>query len=410
MVKVPKSRHRETARVIVLQWFNVVKCIFDEDTRAMRTCVANSLLPHLMVLSLSGIRERTISSIPPHRSPGNRYHKMTTIAQAFNNQVLSSVFVDCTIATLIIYEHLITLGEEVRVIWCRKFTGATLLFLVNRYLTLLIAVLVLASLVFVDESYFPTLRTYAIADRNRLLWTIPVFILTLVPIPIDIFYWTISIDFYRRKPLLCIRLVHIASKDLALVSELVSRGSLVFANLLMLTLVLRRTLYLYFQSRLSRITTPLLKTLLQDGAIFFLTFLILNLTTLLAEFIPALLVVAPAGSLLQELIPILISRFMLNLRRATESGNDTLPGSTATSVGMTAISFRVPHSVIGNLGETFVETRADMEFSSEIFLGPDAVGDTRCRTPGKCLITYKKHTRLICAPIFKVQYETTLFN
>ena len=93
---------------------------------------------------------------------------MASVSQAFHHQVPSSyvcaihllydcpltsqywmnrrLFVDCTIASpffscrthrqythissaLTFYEHLITLGEEIRVIWCRKFTGATLLFL-----------------------------------------------------------------------------------------------------------------------------------------------------------------------------------------------------------------------------------------------------------------------------------------
>ena len=38
---------------------------------------------------------------------------------------------------LIVYEYLITLGPEIRLFWCRKFTTATVLFHLNRQITLL---------------------------------------------------------------------------------------------------------------------------------------------------------------------------------------------------------------------------------------------------------------------------------
>ncbi|KAI0640732.1 hypothetical protein C8Q79DRAFT_920930, partial [Trametes meyenii] len=38
---------------------------------------------------------------------------------------------------LVLYDFLITFGEEVRLFWGRKFTGASLLFFINRYWTLL---------------------------------------------------------------------------------------------------------------------------------------------------------------------------------------------------------------------------------------------------------------------------------
>ena len=38
---------------------------------------------------------------------------------------------------LVGYEHLITIAREVSCIWSRKFTGATVLFALNRYLLLL---------------------------------------------------------------------------------------------------------------------------------------------------------------------------------------------------------------------------------------------------------------------------------
>ncbi|KAL1944237.1 hypothetical protein VTO73DRAFT_3422 [Trametes versicolor] len=39
--------------------------------------------------------------------------------------------------TLIFYEYLITIDREIDLVWGRRFTGATALFLLNRYLALL---------------------------------------------------------------------------------------------------------------------------------------------------------------------------------------------------------------------------------------------------------------------------------
>ena len=37
---------------------------------------------------------------------------------------------------LMIYDHLLTFGDEVRIIWKNRFTGVTVIFLVNRYFSL----------------------------------------------------------------------------------------------------------------------------------------------------------------------------------------------------------------------------------------------------------------------------------
>lgn len=50
-------------------------------------------------------------------------------------------------AALLVWDHIICMGAEVRRIWCRKFSGATVLYCLLRYGTLLekITIMVLAS-------------------------------------------------------------------------------------------------------------------------------------------------------------------------------------------------------------------------------------------------------------------------
>ena len=46
------------------------------------------------------------------------------------------------LAALVAYEHICTIDQEINLIWRRKWTGVTVLFVVNRYLLLLITILV----------------------------------------------------------------------------------------------------------------------------------------------------------------------------------------------------------------------------------------------------------------------------
>ena len=49
------------------------------------------------------------------------------------------------VTALVFYEYAITLGQEIDMFWKRRFTGATALFLLNRYLLVLSSTLVVAA-------------------------------------------------------------------------------------------------------------------------------------------------------------------------------------------------------------------------------------------------------------------------
>ena len=53
-----------------------------------------------------------------------------------------------------------------------------------------------------------------------------------------------------------------------------------------------------------------------------------------------------------RLTPILVSRFMLNLRQVSDT---RLPTSTEPSATYSAIDFNVPHSLIGNIGGSLID-------------------------------------------------------
>ncbi|KAJ7135665.1 hypothetical protein C8R44DRAFT_768832 [Mycena epipterygia] len=106
------------------------------------------------------------------------------------SQAYEFAFVCCSIAAvaLLIWDHVITFGAEVRKVWCRKFSGATVLYALLRYGTLFekITVLFLASWYLTPHScdiavraqilpmilrtlgfgLFSSLRVFALSDRN----------------------------------------------------------------------------------------------------------------------------------------------------------------------------------------------------------------------------------------------------
>lgn len=61
---------------------------------------------------------------------------------------------------LVLYEHAITLGTEVQQIWSRRLSGATVLFIMTRYLIFLDQILVMISL--------SAIRTLEVRPQHRL--------------------------------------------------------------------------------------------------------------------------------------------------------------------------------------------------------------------------------------------------
>ncbi|KAH9836077.1 uncharacterized protein C8Q71DRAFT_760428 [Rhodofomes roseus] len=129
-------------------------------------------------------------------------------------------------AALLFYDYTLTLPREVRCIWTRSFSGATLLFLVNRYFTMLVVALNICSLALSGSSVssnrpahefcfvlsrinqamsvvfalvnaaFHSLRVFAICPNKirKIVFSV-VFVLEMIPISVDVFFFTRIADF-----------------------------------------------------------------------------------------------------------------------------------------------------------------------------------------------------------------------
>ncbi|THG94811.1 hypothetical protein EW026_g6727 [Hermanssonia centrifuga] len=126
--------------------------------------------------------------------------------------------------------------------------------------------------------------------------------------------------------------------------------ALIAADVLVLALTWNRT----FTHRMAAIRvgvqTPLSAMLLRDGTVYFVVLLAINLTDVIGNTVPSLQATsAVTSNLIGTLTPILISRFLLNLRQLGEPENET---QSRFNSRFSIPGFRVPtlESIVGNMG------------------------------------------------------------
>ncbi|KAI0697295.1 hypothetical protein C8T65DRAFT_662297 [Cerioporus squamosus] len=279
---------------------------------------------------------------------------------------------DCAMLTLTLYEVLLTFDHEVRLVWQRKFNGATLLFLLNRYVSLLrLSVIIFVVLLFSDElspfahlscSYGPFLvagleyglllivavffglRVYALTGHS--MWpALLVFALLVVPFITNTYIVTLSTARTLPPPLFCITSIHISQKlyeqrsnDLKRLVSILTR-TCVFVGDLCVVLVTWYTTYRTWRAgRTARFKASLSTLLLRDGIAdtrrAFSVILILSALQLLFLFYNDVRNIETTFA--DTLMPLLISRLILNLREFDAAGNSTSVASSGSGAEKTA--------------------------------------------------------------------------
>lgn len=295
-------------------------------------------------------------------------------------------YIQFGLTALVVYEYLLTFQDEVRMIWRRKWTAATVLFMMNRYL--LIASIILQALPSTPESWctvipritdgaallllivfalFSALRVYAMWDRNIFLFLL-VILPNLVPVGTNFFAAVVFRPVLVGPPLgQCMLDDPVPPKtDEMLVHA--TRISVIIADALVLVLTWVKTFHTVREAARLKMKVDVTTMLLRDGTIYFFVLLAINIAIIATASTTASYI----SPFLTNLTPVLISRFMLNLR---ELGGGT-PGSAPdadTSEGrfsqFSAPAFRVPSSaLVGNLGadlEDFATSRSADESVAE---------------------------------------------
>ncbi|PCH34968.1 hypothetical protein WOLCODRAFT_155612 [Wolfiporia cocos MD-104 SS10] len=291
------------------------------------------------------------------------------IASKLNEMWLAN-FCSVAATTLLVYDYSLTFSREIRCIWGRKFSGATVLYLLNRYLTLIYRILMIIEMIpsatmpgaqEIIIALFTSLRLYAIWFKDlKILFA--VMLLGLVPAAVNIYYYT-TVTFIPSPPpfMGCADIVNLSPSAGNIHRLAIFNCVFAIASdgiVLVLTWIKTAEIARAF-TRAEKPTGHLVTLILRDGTLYFVTMLILNVINLVViEFqdfgsLPALT---------EVLTSILISRFLLNLRGVylAQGESRSYDESSLQSTRMSSLQFA--DDIVGNLGAPLSEDDHDEQY------------------------------------------------
>ncbi|KAL6300947.1 hypothetical protein BKA93DRAFT_828648 [Sparassis latifolia] len=317
----------------------------------------------------------------------------------------------CEVAALAVlfYDHMLTLPAEVRFLWTRKFSGATLLFMLNRYITLFgktillvtgfswpnqtdavrISMLSLQEIpsyrcsvsqscaapvylveistisVYIIVALISALRIYAIWNKDWRLFALVLAVGLAVP-AINIYHYANSVPAaFAPWPLYgCAENASLSPAVFAniyamfpesmLTADAVSLAThscAIGVDALVLFLTWIKTYGIRKVASQMHIKATISTLLLRDGTIYFGTMLALNVVDLII--VQSDVIFNPLPNFIDVITCILISRFLLNLREVVVDGD----GNQGESLDVSArLSLQFAASVLGNIGAPLEHT------------------------------------------------------
>ncbi|KAI1795344.1 hypothetical protein LXA43DRAFT_1090993 [Ganoderma leucocontextum] len=256
------------------------------------------------------------------------------------------------ITALYIYDYAITFAREVELFWGRRFTGASLLFLLNRYLNLAHIIVEVCNFARMSDqaisilpyfvwAFFSSIRAYALCRQH---WVLSGTILAQSLVPTGINYseyrWLVPIN----DPILG------CGGDLTVPAALAKQTAgldMTFSSLL-----------------------------LRDGTIYFLILLILNTLHLTFTLLSVVHTSSPVSYITlftEPITAVLVSRFLLDLQevnRGIESGSQSATNSDSVSQTGTIAFARV----VGSLGSMIASPEGSLHSHHELGLSPSSKG------------------------------------
>lgn len=287
-------------------------------------------------------------------------------------------------AALVLYEHAITFSQEVDLIWTRKKTGATVLYIMNRCCTIGLALAMILLLpnwststsceavnlllpifqlaLAIVWAAFSATRVYAIGGRAWQL-AIVTFALGLVPVGLNLFsdiryvYTTAYIPSFGT---VCNN-IPLFSTSTNVILLCVARASLITSDLIVLTVTWVKTYRIKQEAVEANMKTTTVTLLLRDGTFYFIVLLVINVLHLTLSLTNVFSDVTYFSTAMSSVI---VSRFLLNLRQVHME--DNYPDEQPSFVGSTSriSDVRFASTVVGNLG-------APLDYSSTFFTNGD---------------------------------------
>lgn len=303
-----------------------------------------------------------------------------------------------SLAALSIWEFCITVFQTVELVWRRRGRRlglSSILLLSARVCMLSNALLTLAGFLprlncrvvtvidfcisivpfigSIQMALFTALRISALFDRDMRLFLV-VLLFGLSPLVADIY--TVSQSAMISNTKICMMISKVSSNG-SLILVLVERLTLVAVDIVVVVLTWLKTYQQVRESRRLGISLPLSICLIRDGTVYFLCLLAVNIAEVVT-YKPH--VGTPAAILTSNLPPILINRFILNLRQAESPRPSTHESGGPSPSFVATFNYQLDQNIVGNMGEpldcadfTSRDNVIEGEVSSEEVSGEDSL-------------------------------------
>ncbi|KAI0792280.1 hypothetical protein C8Q75DRAFT_731532 [Abortiporus biennis] len=265
----------------------------------------------------------------------------------------------------VFYEFFITLDAEILNIWKQRITGATILFVLARYVPLITRIFILWTVIPIEQTrtsllfinlcaivFISTLRVYAVWSLNRWVF-IPVLVSGLI-LPIVNIYLSASasilVSSKHDTTLVC--QINIGSnyqrRDIhrRVLIMVLSRVAMLVSESLVLVLTWIRTFGVFRTVLKAKLRRTLITLLLRDGTLYFLA--IVGINVIAIGFI-----IRTGDNFLDDFITsissVLMCRFIFNLRKIyfRSSASNIYPAELGAGF---SVEFVSPVDIVGPMG------------------------------------------------------------
>ncbi|KAJ3553409.1 hypothetical protein NM688_g3628 [Phlebia brevispora] len=299
--------------------------------------------------------------------------------------------------TIVCYEFIATFRYECELVWTRKWTGATWLFLVNRY-SMLVTVIVEISPSSAEMSQPPPSDLSErvgepVGDHNS-----SVFCSASLGIAGSHVLQCLSFTVIQLSvgPILLLELPDIALRGVLVgcispsltfcahqsySTSVAGFVSTIATDLIAIVITWIKTYRHVREASAIGASVSFSAMLLQYGSLYFIVLFVVDLAGGLILLTPSLLVTNPMSAFTIVLPNIILSRFLINLRQVNAPDS----GSAAHFSRFSPQNFRMPSipSIIGNLGEPLADNEDNFDDENYVIAGPYEDGSSADVNSGK---------------------------
>ncbi|EKM56349.1 uncharacterized protein PHACADRAFT_193966 [Phanerochaete carnosa HHB-10118-sp] len=214
-----------------------------------------------------------------------------------------------------------------------------------------------------QTALFSALRVLAIWDKSY-FWSLLTFVLSMVPFATNIYIAAVSKYSFDVDPFfgtICIEVSQISARTFNIRMFRVTYttcGSLILADAIVLVLTWIKTFEQWRNARCLKMRASLTTCLLRDGTTYFIALLALNIAQLLTYNV-SYTEIAIVSAMVTALPPVLLSRFIINLRTAGSIVSDYSMHLSDQQQGQSSLQFRRPTDRLGRVGGTLQDGWGD---------------------------------------------------